>query len=53
MPEPKIFVLRRPEANALVLPGGEIFVFSGIFPVASSQSELAAVISHEVHMLPP
>jgi predicted Zn-dependent protease len=46
--DPKIFVLRRSEPNALVLPGGEIFVFSGIFNISRNSSEIASVIGHEV-----
>jgi len=35
-------------ANAFVLPGGKVFVFSGIFRYAANEDELAAVIGHEV-----
>ena len=44
----KIFVVDAPIANAFVLPGGEIFVFTGILPVARNEDGLAAVIGHEV-----
>lgn len=46
--KPKIFVVQRKEPNALVLPGGEIFVFSGIFRISQNSSELASVVGHEV-----
>lgn len=36
------------EVNALSLPGGFIFVDSGVILVADSEAELAAVISHEI-----
>ena len=36
------------EANAFCLPGGRIFVFTGIFRYMDSDDELAAVIGHEV-----
>lgn len=36
------------QANAFVLPGGKIFVYSGLFKYASNEAELAAVIGHEV-----
>ena len=36
------------EANAFCLPGGKIFVFTGIFSYMDSDDELAAVIGHEV-----
>ncbi|KAK3360098.1 peptidase family M48-domain-containing protein [Lasiosphaeria hispida] len=35
-------------ANAFVLPGGKVFVFSGILPMARSDSALAAVLGHEI-----
>ena len=36
------------EANAWALPGGKIGVYTGIFAVAKTQDELAAVIAHEI-----
>lgn len=36
------------QANAFVLPGGKIFVYSGLFKYASNEAELSAVIAHEV-----
>lgn len=44
----RIFVVDSPVANAFVLPGGEIFVFTGILPVAANEDGLAAIIGHEV-----
>lgn len=35
-------------ANAFVLPGGKIFVYSGLFRYATNEDELAVVIAHEV-----
>ena len=35
-------------ANAFVLPGGKVFVFSGIFPMVRSEAGLAAVLGHEI-----
>ncbi|KAK3301297.1 peptidase family M48-domain-containing protein [Chaetomium fimeti] len=35
-------------ANAFVLPGGKVFVFSGILGVARSDSALATVLGHEI-----
>jgi len=40
--------LRIGTANAFVLPGGKVFVFSGILPLASNDSALAAVLGHEI-----
>jgi len=34
--------------NAFAMPGGKIGVFTGIFKVAKTQDELAAVLGHEV-----
>lgn len=34
--------------NAFALPGGKIAVYTGIFPVAKTESGLAAVMGHEV-----
>ena len=36
------------QANAFVLPGGKIFVYSGLFKYAANEAELSAVIGHEV-----
>ena len=41
-------VFQNDEANAWALPGGKIGVYAGIFKVAKTQDELAAVIAHEV-----
>lgn len=35
-------------ANAFVLPGGKVFVFSGILPLARNDSGLATVLGHEI-----
>ncbi|WDS35172.1 M48 family metallopeptidase [Pseudoxanthomonas sp.] len=36
------------EANAFALPGGKVGVNAGMFPVARTQDQLAAVIGHEI-----
>ena len=36
------------EANAFCLPGGKIFVFSGILKYMENDNELAAVMGHEI-----
>jgi len=36
------------EANAFCLPGGKVFVYTGIFKYASTDDELAAVMGHEI-----
>lgn len=41
-------VIRHDMANAFVLPGNHIFVFTGLFKYARNEDELAGVIGHEV-----
>src|SRR6185437_7715586 len=41
-------VLRDPEINAFAAPGGYIFVNSGLIATTATESELAAVIAHEL-----
>jgi Zn-dependent protease with chaperone function len=43
-----VMVVRRPEANAITLPGGHIYVFAGLINEARTPDELAGVIAHEV-----
>ncbi len=45
-------VIRSPEVNAFVVPGGKVVVYSGLLNMVSSEDELAAVLAHEVaHIL--
>lgn len=44
----RFFVLRDPTINAFALPGGYIVVHSGLILTAESESELAAVLAHEM-----
>ena len=41
-------VANNKQANAFVLPGGKVFVYSGLFKYAANEAELAAVVGHEV-----
>jgi predicted Zn-dependent protease len=41
-------VVRKPDANAITLPGGHIYVFQGLIDAAGTPDELAGVIAHEV-----
>src|SRR5690349_2581681 len=34
--------------NAFVLPGGKVFVYSGIFPICKDMNGLAVVLGHEI-----
>jgi Zn-dependent protease with chaperone function len=43
-----VMVVRRPEANAITLPGGHIYVFQGLVKEARTPDELAGVIAHEI-----
>ncbi|KAK6501713.1 hypothetical protein TWF481_009540 [Arthrobotrys musiformis] len=41
-------VIESEEANAFVIPGGKVFVFTGILPVCHDDDGLAAVLGHEI-----
>jgi metalloendopeptidase OMA1, mitochondrial len=41
-------VIEDRQINAFCLPGGKIFVYTGILPVAKSDDQLATVLSHEI-----
>lgn len=36
------------QANAFVLPGGKVFVFTGLLPICKNNNGLAAVLGHEI-----
>ncbi|KAH8685683.1 peptidase M48 [Tricladium varicosporioides] len=44
----EVHVVYSEEKNAMVLPGGKVFVFSGILPVAGDDDGLAAILGHEI-----
>lgn len=44
----QVTVVRRPEANAVALPGGRIYLFQGLIAKAETPDELAGVIAHEI-----
>ena len=44
----QFFLLRDPTINAFALPGGFVFVHSGLILSADTESELASVIGHEL-----
>ena len=47
-----VHVIESPEKNAFALPGGSIFVFTGILPVCENDDGLATVLAHEIaHVL--
>jgi len=49
LPAPlRSFVVRRSEANAMALPGGQVYVFRGLIDKADNADEVAGVIAHEI-----
>src|SRR5690242_6684154 len=44
----EFFILQDPTVNAFALPGGFIGVHTGLITTARSESELAAVLAHEI-----
>jgi predicted Zn-dependent protease len=41
-------VIHDRQVNAFCLPGGKVFVFTGILPVAANEDQLATVLAHEI-----
>jgi predicted Zn-dependent protease len=48
VPEVEMFGVRDPEINAFAMPGGFIGVNTGLIVASASESELAAVLAHEI-----
>lgn len=44
----EVHVIKDPQQNAFVIPGGKVFVFSGILDVCQGEDGLAAVLGHEI-----
>ncbi|KAF3911824.1 hypothetical protein AA313_de0208171 [Arthrobotrys entomopaga] len=44
----KVTVIESKETNAFVIPGGKVFVFTGILPICQNDDGLAAVLGHEI-----
>jgi predicted Zn-dependent protease len=44
----QFFVLDSPVVNAFSLPGGYVYVTRGVLALANSESQLAAVLAHEI-----
>ena len=44
----RFFVIKESEPNAFAIPGGTIFVTSGLIRLVESEDELAGVMGHEV-----
>jgi beta-barrel assembly-enhancing protease len=41
-------IIKSKEVNAFTIPGGNIYVFSGLLEMADSPEEVAAVLAHEI-----
>lgn len=46
--EYKFYIVNQPEPNAFALPGGYIFITTGIIPILQTEDELAGIIGHEI-----
>jgi len=44
----KVVLIESPEVNAFALPGGPIFVFSGLLEQSESPEEVMGVLAHEI-----
>ena len=44
----QFFVLNSPEINAFAVPGGKVFLNSGLILVVETEDEMAGVIAHEI-----
>lgn len=44
----EVYVIDDPEQNAFVIPGGKVFVFTGILPLCENEDGIAAVLGHEI-----
>ena len=44
----RVHLVEEPELNACAFPGGQIFLFSGLYNQLQSQDELAALLGHEI-----
>jgi metalloendopeptidase OMA1, mitochondrial len=44
----EVHVIDDPQKNAFVVPGGKVFVFSGILPICKNDDGVAAVLGHEI-----
>lgn len=43
-----VSVIQSDDANAFVLPGGKIAVYTGLLPIARNQDAMAVVLGHEI-----
>lgn len=44
----KIYIVKNATPNAMALPNGDIYVFSGLFAMLNNESQLASIVAHEI-----
>jgi predicted Zn-dependent protease len=44
----KFYVINTPAVNAFAVPGGYVFVFTGLIALTENEQELAGVLAHEI-----
>ena len=44
----RVFLVKNATPNAIALPNGDIYVFSGLLTLAQNEDQLASVIAHEI-----
>lgn len=44
----EFYLLEDKQVNAFCLPGGKVFVYTGIMPLVANDDELAVILSHEI-----
>jgi predicted Zn-dependent protease len=44
----RFYVVKSPDPNAFAIPGGHVFLASGLIIMASSEDEIAGVVGHEI-----
>jgi predicted Zn-dependent protease len=44
----KFYVINAPDPNAFAIPGGHVFVTTGLLTLAENEQEIAGVLSHEI-----
>lgn len=44
----EVHVIKDEQKNAFVIPGGKVFVFSGILDICQGEPGLASVLGHEI-----
>jgi predicted Zn-dependent protease len=45
---PRFFVVKQEELNAFAIPGGNVYIHTGLIDAADDEAELASVVAHEL-----